>query len=59
MRLNKEQVEKLNQMIESIKTIHTISEDEDAMLADDVETFLAHTEDFLYELGVIDKMYFN
>ena len=58
MKLNKEQAEELQRMIDYMKELHELSDDENADMQDTTDGFLNQSEQFLISINAIDKTIF-
>ncbi|MED8020940.1 hypothetical protein EQZ20_10365 [Bacillus glycinifermentans] len=57
--LTKVQAILLQRVIDTMKDLHEIDAEEDGYTADTADSFIQYTEEFLYELGAIDKKVFS
>ncbi|EQM28658.1 hypothetical protein MHH84_07685 [Bacillus sp. FSL K6-1109] len=57
--LTKIQAALLQHVIDTMKDLHEIDAENDGYSADTVDSLIQYTEEFLYELGAIDKKVFS
>lgn len=58
MKLNEKQADILNNMIDQMVSLQEESLSDDPYMADGVDSMISYVEEFLFELGKIDKKLF-